>query len=323
LTKAQIRSTMADSTFFSGDVVLEDFAKKPLNNCDLVAWTEDAQVLRHGGHLAAGYVFCLPHDIGEDANHQALWRYCVQCSGLFFDGYPDKNFQNVCPNGGHHVPAGYNFVLPHEVPEDAHNQAQWRYCVQCGALFYDGYPDKSFQNVCPKGGNHIPAGHNFVLRHDVPEDAHNQAQWRYCGTCGAIFWNGDSDKGLCPGAQGGGFHLHGVLNTDGSFWPFRADPPVGIPLSVEMGTAAFSYNGRVYVFCGIAHPHWSGQTRVGDPTYGIYLLSTDHQTRPCHIARSFSSLPKSGCVRRTAEVTTCSATALYCLSMSRQAPPED
>ena len=47
----------------------------------------------------------------EDANHQANWRYCGKCSGLFFDGYPDN--KGVCPKGGSHEAIGYNFVLPH------------------------------------------------------------------------------------------------------------------------------------------------------------------------------------------------------------------
>jgi hypothetical protein len=262
--------------FFAGDVLCRDFWKNPFNNSHLVAWTEDTAVLQHGGHAAMGFNFCLPHDIGEDAHHQAHWRYCVQCSGLFFDGYADKHFQNLCPNGGSHSPAGYNFVLPHDLAEDAHHQAQWRYCVQCGGLFFDGYPDKHFQNACPKGGSHAPAGYHFVLPHDVAEDAHNQATWRYCIQCGGLFWDGNSNKGPCPGAKsGGGFRLRAVLQPDGSFWRFEAGAPLGVTLSDEPASDAFSYGGRVYVFVGAAEATWSGQTRPGDPAYGLYLVSTD------------------------------------------------
>ncbi|MBV9481904.1 MAG: hypothetical protein JOZ87_35710 [Chloroflexi bacterium] len=292
--------------FFSGDVKCKSFLTNPLNNSDLVAWTDDIQVLQHGGHRAEGFDFSLPHDIAEDANHQARWRYCVRCAGLFFDGYDDKGFQNLCPQGGSHAPNGYNFVLPHDTAEDDQHQGLWRYCTQCGGLFFDGYQDKTFQNICPKGGNHVPAGSNFVLPYaipsnnvpedeptDIPEDANNQPHWRYCVICGALFFNGYSNKGQCPGAPGGGFRLSAVLK-DGTFWPFEADPPLGILLSDEMATSAFSYGRRVYVFCGIAQAYWSGQTRPGDPAYGLYLVSSGQPDQPVPYRKEFLFDPRIG-----------------------------
>src|SRR6267143_3569500 len=112
--------------FFTGDVVCRNPRLNPLNNSHLVAWTEDRAILRHGGHRSAGFNFVLPHEVVEDAKNQANWRYCVQCGALFFDGYADKSFQNLCPRGDGHVPAGFNFVLPHDLPESANNQASWR-----------------------------------------------------------------------------------------------------------------------------------------------------------------------------------------------------
>jgi hypothetical protein len=281
--------------FFVGDVLRPDWWKTPLNNSHFVGWTEDTGVLRQGGHVPMGFNFVLPHDIGEDANHQGQWRYCVQCSGLFFDGYADKQFQNRCPQGGSHAPAGFNFVLPHELGEDANHQGQWRYCVQCGGLFFDGYADKHFQNACPKGGSHAPAGYQFVLPHDVPEDAHNQATWRYCIQCGGIFWNGNANLGPCPGAKsGGGFHLRAILQPDGSYWPFEADAPLGVTLSDEPASAAFSYGGRVYVFVGAGQAHWSGQTRPGEPMYGLYLVSTDRPDQPLRYRKEFLFNPRIG-----------------------------
>src|SRR5262249_36363900 len=162
--------------FFPGDVVRQEWNRDHLNNSHLVAWTEDRSILRHGGHRSAGYGFVLPHEMAVDANHQANWRYCGKCGGLFFDGYADKSFQNSCPAGRSHAPAGFDFVLPHDVFEDANNQGNWRYCVKCGGLFFNGYADKSFQNVCPRGGSHAPAGFHFVLPHEVPENANNQGK---------------------------------------------------------------------------------------------------------------------------------------------------
>lgn len=62
--------------FFFGDVAVEwdptfpGFSGNPvtmdnldlMNNSDLVAWTDDREVLKHGGHLAIGWNFFLPND---------------------------------------------------------------------------------------------------------------------------------------------------------------------------------------------------------------------------------------------------------------------
>src|SRR5581483_8438051 len=78
---------------FFGDAATTDDSGNPINS-DLIAWTDETEVLRHGGHLAMGYTFVLPHDVAEDANNQGSWRFCAKCNGLFFDGYPHKG---VCP----------------------------------------------------------------------------------------------------------------------------------------------------------------------------------------------------------------------------------
>jgi hypothetical protein len=65
-----------------------------------------------GGHSAAGFMFFLPHDVGEAANAQSAWRFCQKCTGMFFDGRPDKGH---CPAGGGHSAAGFMFVLPHDL----------------------------------------------------------------------------------------------------------------------------------------------------------------------------------------------------------------
>jgi hypothetical protein len=274
--------------FFPGDVECPKSQIDPFNNSHLVAWTEDRTILRRGGHWSEGFNFVLPHDVAETAASQKNWRYCTQCGGLFFDGYNDKTFQNVCPRGGAHNPAGFNFVVPHDVAEDANRQKDWRYCMQCGVLFFENFP-----SVCPKGGGHLPAGFNFVLPHDVAEDAKNQKDWRYCVYCGALFWDGSSNLGLCPAAPGGGFHLNAVLRN-GSFWHFEAGAPVGVTLSLEPPCSAFSYGGRIYVFTGVGPAHWTGQTRPGDPTYGLYVVSSDQPDQDYSYRPEFFFNPRIG-----------------------------
>ena len=127
---------------------------------------------------------------------QKEWRYCNNCHGLFFDGYPDKG---RCPAGGGHIAIGYNFVLPHDVGPTPNQQDAWRYCNNCHGLFFDGYPDKG---RCPAGGGHIAIGYNFVLPHDIGATPNRQDAWRYCNNCHGLFFDGYPDKGRCP--SGGG-----------------------------------------------------------------------------------------------------------------------
>ncbi|QLL09665.1 hypothetical protein [Mycobacterium vicinigordonae] len=115
------------------------------------------------GHAVVGYSynFSLPWgDDPEDANHQRGWRYCGKCHAMFFDGYPYKGH---CPAGGGHGASGWEFRLPHDVPDSPLDQGGWRYCGKCHAMFFDGYPDKG---VCPGGGGHAAEGFVFVLKHD-------------------------------------------------------------------------------------------------------------------------------------------------------------
>lgn len=72
-----------------------------------------------GGHLALFRVVTTT-GVGNTGAHmryevferaQAQWRFCHKCVSMFFDGRPEKG---VCPAGGGHEAAGFNFVLPHQ-----------------------------------------------------------------------------------------------------------------------------------------------------------------------------------------------------------------
>jgi hypothetical protein len=166
--------------------------------------------------------------------NQSAWRFCGKCTAIFFDGRPDKG---SCPTGGAHAASGFNFVLPHDVPETANAQSAWRFCGKCTAMFFDGRSDKGIcpggptqsawrfcgkctamffdgrpdKGICPAGGGgHTASGFNFVLRHDVSEAANAQSAWRFCGKCTAMFFDGRPDKGTCP--AGGGGHTASGFN---------------------------------------------------------------------------------------------------------------
>lgn len=134
------------------------------------------------------------------------WRYCSQCSELFYDGYPDKG---ICPGvpilgriggqRGHRGVGSDMYFMPHEPPEAG--QDNWRYCGLCHAMFYDGYPTKGVCPANPAETGHVAAGYMFVLQHDVADIG--QPHWRYCEACQALFYDGQSSAGACPARAGG------------------------------------------------------------------------------------------------------------------------
>ena len=99
-------------------------------------------------------------------------------------------------------------------------QANWRYCRKCQAMFYDGYPSKG---TCPKGNEHVAAGLNFVLPHDVPGPG--QSDWRYCDKCQALFYDGFAGTGHCvvQGHVAAGFNFalrHDVADPGQDAWRY-------------------------------------------------------------------------------------------------------
>lgn len=69
-------------------------------------------------------------------------------------------------NRGGHEAAGFNFVLPHDIPGTSTAQDSWRFCHLCNAMYYDGFPDNG--RCVGSGGGHEAAGFTFVLPHDLP-----------------------------------------------------------------------------------------------------------------------------------------------------------
>jgi hypothetical protein len=134
---------------------------------------------------------------------QRDWRYCHKCHVMFFNGFPAKG---VCRAGGGHEAAGFNFVLPHGVPETATAQGNWRYCGKCQAMYFDGFPAKG---ICAAGGPHVAAGFRFTLPHSAAETPVAQASWRFCHKCMLMFFDGFPDKGVC--AAGGGHAAAGLV----------------------------------------------------------------------------------------------------------------
>jgi hypothetical protein len=52
--------------------------------------------------------YLMRHDVGEPPYTQHQWRFCAKCTGMFYNGFPDKGF---CPAGGGHAAAGFDFAI--------------------------------------------------------------------------------------------------------------------------------------------------------------------------------------------------------------------
>jgi hypothetical protein len=109
----------------------------------------------------ADYDFALPYNVPPSNNAQDNWRFCDACNSLYFNGYRGGR----CPAGGSHRrqrDEDYNFVLPHDISVKPGSQDNWRFCVRCDSLYFNGY----FGGKCPAGGPHTRqkgADYNFVL----------------------------------------------------------------------------------------------------------------------------------------------------------------
>ncbi|WP_051030176.1 hypothetical protein [Nocardia takedensis] len=275
---------------------LHAFSGNPMNS-DLVGWTDTTEIVALGGHLPVGWNFRLPNDKqgATPQTGQGKWRFCARCHGLFWA--PDQRSAGVCSRGGEHEPAGWDFFLPndHQGATDQTGQKDWRFCGKCNGLFFSAQGAE--RGVCPAGGRHRPVGWNFYIpnREQGASEQRGQPNWRFCGNCHGMFWDGEAHKGVCAGApEAGGFPLRGVLGSDGKFAPFRMPEPYGISSSLEVPSGAFSHLGKVYVFCNISDWIWSGKKRPVDPCQGLYLLSNHHPGNHTRYDMEFMFNPRIG-----------------------------
>jgi hypothetical protein len=253
--------------FFTGDVATDQSGNPP-DNSDMVAWTAEPEVLRNGGHLLTdSWDFQLPRS-GPNVHGQPGWQFCMRCCALFYTlGAPA-----ACSLGGTHDTYGLSWDLSVPVEPASEGQNQWRFCTKCHQLFYKGGPI----NGCAGGGDHDDHGSWAFVLPVRPGSQGGQSDWRYCANCHCLFFNGWPTKGICSAAPGGGIHLNAVTDQDipnARYDPFHAAPPTGYLGSNETPGAVFSFDGRMYVFGGVAPPGPSTPHRDGDPQPGNYLFS--------------------------------------------------
>lgn len=131
--------------------------------CNTLFWAPDENVAGSfcpfdgGTHNWIGWNFVVPNDQqgATDQTGQKNWRFCSECHALFFA--PDQLPAGVCPKGGRHQPLGWNFYLPNDQQgaTDATGQKDWRFCLNCHGLFFDGFAHKGVCPAAPGGGFHI------------------------------------------------------------------------------------------------------------------------------------------------------------------------
>ncbi len=73
------------------------------------------------------------------------------------DDNPGTDSNSGCGSNSQYI-VNWSVTFISEIPE----QADWRFCSKCSALFFDGFPE---QGVCPAGGAHDKGqSFNFVLK---------------------------------------------------------------------------------------------------------------------------------------------------------------
>jgi hypothetical protein len=152
---------------------------------------------------------------------QHLWKWCFQCSGLWFSGNSNSGY---CPVGSgllgwdhpHRSAGSGDYVLRFH-DEAGAGETDWDWCSTCAALWSEGWWDKGLAvNKCPNSrwpnGIHDFSGSGVYKLEALPgltDGPGGQAQWFVCRKCAGLFFAGNGPMGACP-AGGGHEHRSGV-----------------------------------------------------------------------------------------------------------------
>jgi hypothetical protein len=150
------------------------------------------------------------------------WRWCNKCQGLFLAESPESSssggtvFNNlgVCPAGGtHNDTMSGNYMLP----QSGAGQSGWRWCNQCGGLFFAG----NNLGVCPAPHSHTEAGSDTYV---LPQSGVGQSGWKWCSKCQGLFF-AVGGVGVCPSRVGQPTNQPGSHNGSAMGGYVLAPPP--------------------------------------------------------------------------------------------------
>jgi hypothetical protein len=187
-----------------------------------------------------------------------------------------------------HSPLGWHFLLPRNLPPAQGRVSGFRCCFKCEAVYFD--PNAQSTGVCQRGETHVPDPNNpdvFSLEKGLTDDAQNQANWKQCKNCFALYWfdTRTNDTGLCPATgqhQPTDDHFrvpHTSMPNLAHEGVRRAKAVIGIAVEIEPGIAstscATSWRGPKYarpapLLCSLPRPGTdrSGKLRLDLPDRG-------------------------------------------------------
>ncbi|MFK0259579.1 hypothetical protein [Streptomyces sp. NPDC090445] len=145
---------------------------------------------------------------------QHLWRWCHQCSGLWFSGNSNSGY---CPVGSGifgwdhpHRSAGSGDYVLGEITDPGAGETEWKWCSRCAGLWTYTYGWRGVRSTCPNSrwlnGSHDSTGSGSYKLEGLPGMTNGpggQNRWFLCAKCAGLFFAGNGPKGVCPA---GGAH---------------------------------------------------------------------------------------------------------------------
>lgn len=107
------------------------------------------------------------------------------------------------------------------------HQHGWNLCNNCLVLFFDeseikgvcAYPQGTTPTIGRNHSSFYPNGSDvhkeYILDYDFPtEQQHIQINWKSCGKCYGLFYDGFPEKGICPAGGNHDSNVFGVASLN-------------------------------------------------------------------------------------------------------------
>jgi M6 family metalloprotease-like protein len=137
------------------------------------------------------------------------WYRCTNCFGLYY-----TQGSQFCPSSqNNHIAIDGHIRMPFDNPKVG-GVPGWRYCKECGQLFY--LPNVSLSVCKVNGQTHVPGTGDYRLRRDDDPESLGQRGWSHCGKCQCLFHEIDGNRGVC--AAGGAHEVAEGTSTYALMW---------------------------------------------------------------------------------------------------------